>query len=96
MITELSLLAKEAIRLGINGNGWKILASKCLAVAILKDDPLITFGELGDRVSGGRMAFSKILQEENDRDLQPLFELWPGSLEAYVEMDELINKKRKE
>lgn len=93
MITEMLMLAKEAVRIGMPGRGWQIITAKCMASAIIRDDPLVSFTEVSNRIFGNFYSLSRMM-DVREEDLQTLFEMVPGSIEAYEEMDTIIRARK--
>lgn len=93
MIIGMLTLAKEAVRIGMTGRGWQIITAKCMAAAIMRDDPAVSFNEASNRIFGNSYSLSRMM-EVREEDLQALFEMVPGSIEAYEEMDRVIRARK--
>lgn len=94
MIDELLKLSKEAVRVGLPGPVWKTIAIKCYVAAAIIDDPNISLSELATSSCGNSVQMGRELARD-DSDVCRLFELWPGSLEAYNEVKMIIERWQK-
>ena len=93
MIEEMLMLAKQAVRIGMTGQGWRAMTAKCMAAAIIKDDPTVSFTEVSSRIFGNSYDLGRAT-DIRESEMQVLFEMIPGSIEAYEEIDRILKARR--